>query len=209
MISISTLRTSQLEALSSSLANGERVSEFTEATARFLANTPVDGGADSDLIATIGYRIANADIWSHIKPETLASAWKSAPVSAVRLFLGDAPQEYLKQVLHRLNARQRPKPRPGYAVKLDEHVIYTLREKGLGVIGVNSRRAAAEAAHVALMGVGLDPKLSGVKKKPRIVKGRGQRVLEVQAAKMAKILSANRDDDENKPAKSGRRQHHR
>ncbi|TBY49359.1 hypothetical protein [Rhizobium leguminosarum] len=205
MISLSTLRTSQLEALGSSLAQGERVKEFIQATTRFLTNSQVDGGADSDLIATTGYRLALANVWNHVKPEDLAAAWKSVPISAVRLFLDDAPSEYATQILRGLEGKPKPNPRQRHVTE----VVYTAK-KGYVPRGWSKSPIADRARDVSYgFTVGLAPgpdlAAAGSAKKRTLLRSRAQKVIDAKAARLARLL-VSQDDDDDRPGKGGRPQ---
>lgn len=205
MISISTLRTSQLEGLSSSLAQGERVKEFVEATVRFLTNTRVDGGADSDMIATTGYRLALADVWRHVKPEDLSAAWKAIPVSAVRLFLDDAPRDYAAKILRSLESDSKPSPRPRQIVK-----VTPAAKKGYSPRAWSKPVVADRATDVAFgfitgLARGSDLAIGGFGKVRKTPKTRAEKLLDAKAAKMARLLVIH-DEDDDHPVRGGRRQ---
>ncbi|KQS95369.1 hypothetical protein [Rhizobium sp. Leaf386] len=114
MLSISNLRTSQLEDLAERIPKGECVDELVDATRRFLSNISLDGGADSDLVFMSGKRLAAVGVWNSIAPPKLAKALKGVPRETVELFLERAAAGYKYAVL---DAMAVPEQQKGKAIK--------------------------------------------------------------------------------------------
>ncbi len=227
MISISTLRNSQLEALKSAVVQGKRIDEFAEATAKFLSNAPVDGGADSDFITTTSHRIAVFGVWDHIPADVLVAAWQKVPLPAIKLFLEDAPRDLATKVLAALEpkiATKKKSRKEIYAgvvvntgtrraphtdvlvvnrdVLTDSYSGDLLVHKksgggGLTIYGARIERSSRGVAKALLAATAKTDPNSGPNTKKRILGFAQKRGLE-------RILDQIIHDDDDKPAKSGR-----
>lgn len=207
MISISTLRASRIQALRSALAAGEQLDEFAAATASFLKNTPVDGGADSDLIATIGHRLSLAEVWVVAPIDTLVAAWKEVPLPAVSLFLEDAPKAFAEQIVDRLQVKPQSAKPKGHPGRLSSHkASFHVSRDASGNFRAKRRLSKEEIAK-KVAGVGLsvsalviDPTSDTGAKKLR--KSPQERRIERFLAKLV------RDNDDDKPNRFGRHRSH-
>lgn len=125
MISIATLRTSQLEELASALARGDRAGELVLAIKEFLTNTPVDGGADSDAISTNGAWLSSYAVWENLSPEELGIGLKGVRTDGISLFLERASKKFRDKVL-KYARDKKPATRPvetGYSVASGDHIV--------------------------------------------------------------------------------------
>ncbi|NKM55865.1 hypothetical protein GFL21_15240 [Rhizobium anhuiense] len=209
MISISTLRASRIQALRYALAAGEQLDEFAAATASFLKNTPVDGGADSDLIATIGHRLSLAEVWMVAPIDKLVAAWKEVPLPAVRLFLEDAPNAFAEQIVERLQGKAQSAKPKGHSDRLGPRkASFHVSTGPSGNVRAKRRLSKEEfARQVAGLGLsvsafGIDPTSISDTGAKKLMKSSRERRIERFLAKLV------REDDDNKPTKFGRHRYH-
>lgn len=99
MISLSNMRTSQIEELATRLSKGEGREEFLLAVSRFLTALTPDGGADEDLIFVTGKRLSSHHIWDYVPATKLGMALRGVPDKAAALFLERAQDNYRRDVL--------------------------------------------------------------------------------------------------------------
>ncbi|MDX0139339.1 hypothetical protein CN128_24575 [Sinorhizobium meliloti] len=99
MISFTNLVPEELAELRDSLTNPGEIVPFVESVKSFLQCTPIDGGADSDLIYLTGKRLARQGIWDLVPESVLASALVTIPQESVKLFLESASPDFRARVL--------------------------------------------------------------------------------------------------------------
>ncbi|RMI10058.1 hypothetical protein U8C41_23490 [Sinorhizobium meliloti] len=99
MISFTNLVPEELAELRDSLTSPGEIVPFVESVKSFLQCTPIDGGADSDLIYLTGKRLARQGIWDLVPESVLASALVTIPQESVRLFLESASPDFRARVL--------------------------------------------------------------------------------------------------------------
>jgi hypothetical protein len=94
MLSLSNIRTSQIETLKDQLTAGDGVKEFVDACYRFLNGVTDDQGADSDLVYMTGKRLSSHDVWSKVPAPALGMALRGIPRATIDVFLEHALEGY-------------------------------------------------------------------------------------------------------------------
>lgn len=98
MIAFEHLEPEDLAEIKGSLAAPEGVKTFLKSVKSFLRKTPVDGGADSDLIYLVGKRLARYGIWDEVPQRLVAATLQDVPKAAVDLLLESAHPAFRQNV---------------------------------------------------------------------------------------------------------------
>lgn len=139
MITFESLMPEELDELRAGVADQDGMLAFLDSVTSFLKATPVDGGADSDLIFLAGKRLARHGVWDVVPASAVATTLATVPRQSVELFLEAAPASYRNQVLEA--------PKPQKAVR-HGRLRSKLKVKGAHAFG--QRKALREAVRVAV-----------------------------------------------------------